>query len=59
MMTMTDLENDINSLREQLYFLLLSKKTTDSEVLIFSEKLDKLLVEYEKSTSLVSIGNKR
>lgn len=45
---MTDLRNNIENLREKLYFLLLDKELTDIEVVRCSQKLDKLLIQYEK-----------
>ena len=44
---MTDLINNIESLRDKLVLLLENKELTDIEVVICSQKLDKLLVEYE------------
>ncbi|WP_315067210.1 aspartyl-phosphate phosphatase Spo0E family protein [uncultured Clostridium sp.] len=45
---MIDLRNNIESLREKLYFLILSKELNDIEVLICSQKLDRLLARYQK-----------
>lgn len=49
---MTDLRNNIESLREKLCLLLENKELTDIEVVICSQELDKLLVEYEKEMNL-------
>lgn len=49
---MVDLINKIESLREKLYFLLLNKELTNIEVIICSQELDKLLVQYEKKMNL-------
>ena len=45
---MTNLKNNIESLRDKLGLLLEDKELTDIEVVICSQKLDKLLIEYEK-----------
>ena len=39
---MTDLINNIESLREKLYILILNKGLTDSETIICSQELDEL-----------------
>ena len=46
---MTDLINNIESLRDKLALLLENKELTDIEVVICSQELDKLIVQYEKS----------
>ena len=46
---MTNLKNNIESLRDKLGLLLEDKELTDIEVVICSEELDKLLIEYEKN----------
>jgi len=46
---MTDLRNNIESLREKLYLLLENKELTDIKVVICSKELDKLIVQYEKN----------
>jgi hypothetical protein len=45
---MTDFENDIENLRNKLYRLLDNKELTDTKVVVCSQELDKVLVEYEK-----------
>jgi hypothetical protein len=45
---MVDLRDNIERLREQLCFLILSKELIDIEVINCSQELDKLLVEYLK-----------
>lgn len=45
---MNNLKSSIEILRKKLHFLILDKKLTDYEVVICSQKLDKLLVKYEK-----------
>lgn len=45
---MDDLINNIEGLRVKLYSLLLNKELTDIEVVICSQELDKLLLQYEE-----------
>ncbi|MDR3595365.1 aspartyl-phosphate phosphatase Spo0E family protein [Clostridium sp.] len=45
---MTDLRNNIESLRERLYLLLKNMELTDIRVVVCSQELDKLLVQYEE-----------
>jgi len=45
---MTDLINNIESLREKLCMLIQNKELTDIKVVICSKELDKLIVQYEK-----------
>jgi len=45
---MTDLINNIESLREKLCMLIQNKELTDIQVVICSKELDKLIVQYEK-----------
>ena len=47
---MSDLINDIENLRNNLYLLLEDKKLTDIKVVICSQELDKLLLQYEKKS---------
>jgi hypothetical protein len=49
---MTDLINNIESLRGKLVLLLENKELTDIEVVICSQELDKLLLQYEKKSQL-------
>lgn len=49
---MTDLINNIESLREKLCMLIQSKELTDIQVVICSKELDKLIVQYEKKMNL-------
>ena len=42
------LEDNIESLREKLYLLILSNGLNDIETIICSQELDKLIVQYEK-----------
>jgi len=49
---MIDLRDKIESLREQLCFLLLRKELTDIEVINCSQELDYLVVEYQKQMNL-------
>ena len=49
---MTDLINNIESLRGKLVLLLENKELTDIEVVICSQELDKLLSQYEKKSQL-------
>lgn len=51
---MNDLINDIEKLRNQLYILLDYKELTDIKVVICSQELDKLLVQYEEIMNLKS-----
>jgi hypothetical protein len=53
---MTDLINDIEKLRNELYLLLDSKELTDIKVVICSRELDKLIVQYEKGMNLKLIS---
>ncbi|MHC1685839.1 MAG: aspartyl-phosphate phosphatase Spo0E family protein [Clostridiaceae bacterium] len=46
---MRNIKKDIESLRYKLYWLIENKKLTDIEVIACSQKLDKLLVKYEKN----------
>jgi hypothetical protein len=48
MINITNLEKEIEILRERLYYLLSIKRFTDTSVVTCSQELDKLLVEYEK-----------
>lgn len=43
---MTDLRNNIESLRERSYLLFQNKDLTDIRVVVCSQELDKLLVQY-------------
>ena len=45
---MFDLRNNIESLRERLCRLIETKELTDSQVVVCSQQLDELLVQYEK-----------
>lgn len=45
---MTELINNIESLRERLYLLLQNRDLTDIRVVVCSQELDRLLVQYEK-----------
>ena len=45
---MTDLIYNIESLRDKLALLLENKELTDIEVVICSQELDELIVQYEK-----------
>lgn len=49
---MVSLRDEIERLREQLCFLLLSKELTDIEVVTYSQKLDELLAQYQKEMNL-------
>lgn len=49
---MVSLRDKIERLREQLCFLILNKELTDIEVVNCSQKLDKLLVQYQKEMNL-------
>jgi hypothetical protein len=51
---MINLKKNIEEMRRELYFLLDSKELTDSSVVICSQKLDKLLVKYEITKSLLN-----
>lgn len=51
---MVNLKKNIEETRRELYFLLDSKKPTDSSVVICSQKLDKLLVKYEVKKLLLN-----
>ena len=42
------LHNEINNLKETLYILMNYNKLTDENVVECSQKLDKLIVEYQK-----------
>lgn len=42
------LDKEINNLKETLYTLMTYNKLTDANVVECSEKLDKLIVEYQK-----------
>lgn len=50
---MNDLINDIEKLRKELYVLLDYKNLTDIKVVICSQELDKLLVQYEERMNLI------
>jgi len=45
---MAELKNNIECLREKLHWLLLNKELTDFQVIICSQEIDTLLVQYEK-----------
>jgi len=49
---MCDLINNIENLRNKLYLLIYDKELTDIKVVICSQKLDKLLLQYEKKSQL-------
>lgn len=46
-------EEKIESLRQILYSLLSSRKLTDHMVVVYSQELDKLIVEYEHLKMLI------
>lgn len=46
---MTELESHIEGLREKLYLLLLNEEPTDFHVIVCSQELDTLLVQYEQA----------
>lgn len=46
------LDQEINSLKETLYILMAYNNLTDNNVVECSEKLDKLIVEYQKQETL-------
>ena len=45
---MTELENNMEEFREKLYSLLLNKELTDFNVILCSQELDKLHIQYEQ-----------
>lgn len=47
-MNMVILNREINNLRERLYALITCNKLTDENVVECSQKLDKLILEYQK-----------
>lgn len=47
------LVNEIDELRNKLYQLILNKALTDSEVVTYSQELDKLLVKYHNTRKLL------
>jgi hypothetical protein len=52
---MGELKNNIERLRKELHFLILNKELTDIQVVICSQELDKLLVQYEKKMHLKNL----
>lgn len=49
---MTNLINSIEDLREKLCSLIVNKELIDAEVVLCSQELDKLLLEYERNNNL-------
>jgi len=45
--TFTNLDNEINEMRNTLNSVMLNKPLTDESVIYYSQKLDKLIVKYE------------
>ncbi|RII35496.1 aspartyl-phosphate phosphatase Spo0E family protein [Clostridium chromiireducens] len=45
---MTNLENNIENLRNELYKLLDANKLTNIKIVTISQRLDELIVEYSK-----------
>ena len=55
----SNLENEIENMKENLNYIILNNSLTDTLVVSYSQKLDKLIVKYELYKCQQSIINKR